>query len=37
MERIEASCPDPSPWRNAVETLKETLGFRAAMRQELLT
>lgn len=37
VERIEADCPDPSPWRNALDTLKETLGFRAAMRQELLT
>jgi hypothetical protein len=37
MERIDSSCPDPSPWRNAVEALKETIGFRAAMRQELLT
>jgi hypothetical protein len=37
VERLDASCPDLSPWRNAVETLKETIGFRAAMRQELLT
>jgi hypothetical protein len=37
IERIDASCPDPSPWRNAVEALKETIGFRSAMRQELLT
>ena len=37
IERIDASCPDPSPWRNAVEALKEIIGFRAAMRQELLT
>ncbi len=37
IERIDSSCPDPSPWRNAVEALKETIGFRAAMRQELLT
>jgi hypothetical protein len=37
IERVEARCPDPSPWRNAVEALKETLEFRAAMRQELLT
>ena len=36
IERIDASCPDPSPWRNAVEALKEIIGFRAAMRQELL-
>lgn len=37
IEKIDASCPDPSPWRNAVEALKEIIGFRAAMRQELLT
>jgi hypothetical protein len=35
--RVEARCPDPSPWRNAVEALKEIIEFRAAMRQELLT
>lgn len=37
IERVDASCPDPSPWRNAVEALKEIIGFRAAMRQELQT
>jgi len=35
IERVDAKCPDPSPWRNAVEGLKEIIGFRAAMRQEL--
>ena len=35
IERVDARCPDPSPWRNAVEALKEIIGFRAAMRQEL--
>jgi hypothetical protein len=37
IERVDARCPDPSPWRNAVEALKEIIEFRAAMRQELLT
>lgn len=37
IECVEQSCPDPSPWRNALETLKEIIEFRAAMRQELLT
>jgi hypothetical protein len=37
IERVEARCPDPSPWRNAVEALKDIIEFRAAMRQELLT
>jgi len=35
IERVDGRCPDPSPWRNAVEALKEIIGFRAAMRQEL--
>jgi len=35
IERVDTGCPDPSPWRNAVEALKEIIGFRAAMRQEL--
>jgi hypothetical protein len=35
IERVDARCPDPSPWRNAVEALKEIIGFRAVMRQEL--
>jgi hypothetical protein len=35
IERVDAKCPDPSSWRNAVEALKEIIGFRAAMRQEL--
>jgi hypothetical protein len=37
VERVDARCPDPSSWRNAVEALKEIIEFRAAMRQELLT
>ena len=37
IEAIDASCPDPSPWRNAIDALRETIGFRAVMRQELLT
>jgi hypothetical protein len=37
IERVDARCPDPSPWRNAVEALKEIIEFRAAMRQELST
>lgn len=36
IERLEASCPDPSPWRHALESLQEIIGFRAAMIQELL-
>jgi Family of unknown function (DUF5691) len=37
LNRLLASCPDKSPWRNALDTLNENIEFRAAMRQELLT
>jgi hypothetical protein len=37
IERLHAKCPDKSPWRNAIEAVREIIEFRAAMRQELLT
>jgi hypothetical protein len=37
LARILARLGEPSPWKNAIETLQDIIEFRLAMRQELLT